>query len=91
MNKYNAILKAKIRRRYSFRVAGSFMRIGEDAIKASKIFLDIVTDNKANGAASHIELAGFPHHSLDVLLPKPACGRKRMFGLFVDSWRPQRT
>src|SRR5690606_19594394 len=31
---------------------------------------DIVLTKRANGAASHIELAGFPHHSLDKYLPK---------------------
>ena len=36
---------------------------GEDAIKASGI-LDIVLTKRANGAASEIELAGFPHHAL---------------------------
>ena len=25
---------------------------------------------RANGAASHVELAGFPHHSLETYLPK---------------------
>ncbi len=42
---------------------------GEDAIRTSKI-LDIVLTRRANGSASHIELAGFPHHALDTYLPK---------------------
>ncbi len=42
---------------------------GEDAIKASKI-LGIILTKRKNGAAAHIELAGFPHHSLDNYLPK---------------------
>ena len=42
---------------------------GEDAIKTSKI-LGIVLTKRANGAASHVELAGFPHHSLETYLPK---------------------
>lgn len=52
-----------------FRVGDFYETFGEDAIKASKI-LDITLTKRANGAASHIELAGFPHHSLDNYLPK---------------------
>lgn len=52
-----------------FRVGDFYETFGEDAITASKI-LDIVLTRRANGAASHIELAGFPHHALDTYLPK---------------------
>jgi DNA mismatch repair protein MutS len=52
-----------------FRVGDFYETFGEDAIKASKI-LNITLTKRANGAASHIELAGFPHHSLDNYLPK---------------------
>jgi len=52
-----------------FRVGDFYETFGEDAIKASQI-LGIVLTKRANGAASHIELAGFPHHSLDTYLPK---------------------
>ncbi len=52
-----------------FRVGDFYETFGEDAIKASRI-LGIVLTKRANGAASHIELAGFPHHSLDNYLPK---------------------
>jgi DNA mismatch repair protein MutS len=52
-----------------FRVGDFYETFGEDAIKASKI-LGIVLTKRANGSASHIELAGFPHHSLDNYLPK---------------------
>ena len=52
-----------------FRVGDFYETFGEDAIKASQI-LDIVLTKRANGAASHIELAGFPYHSLDSYLPK---------------------
>ena len=51
-----------------FRVGDFYELFGEDAIKASNI-LDIVLTNRANGS-SKIELAGFPHHSLDNYLPK---------------------
>ncbi|HYH55487.1 MAG TPA: DNA mismatch repair protein MutS, partial [Anseongella sp.] len=52
-----------------FRVGDFYETFGEDAVKASGI-LGIVLTRRANGAASHIELAGFPHHSLDSYLPK---------------------
>jgi DNA mismatch repair protein MutS len=52
-----------------FRVGDFYETFGEDAITASKI-LGIVLTKRANGSASHIELAGFPHHSLDTYLPK---------------------
>lgn len=52
-----------------FRVGDFYETFGEDAIKASKV-LDIVLTKRSNGAASEVELAGFPHHSLDVYLPK---------------------
>jgi DNA mismatch repair protein MutS len=52
-----------------FRVGDFYETFGDDAIKASQI-LGIVLTKRANGTAAHIELAGFPHHSLDVYLPK---------------------
>ena len=52
-----------------FRVGDFYETFGEDAVTASHI-LDIVLTKRANGAASHIELAGFPHHSLDSYLPR---------------------
>ncbi len=52
-----------------FRVGDFYETFGEDAIRASKI-LGIVLTQRKNGAASTVELAGFPHHSLEVYLPK---------------------
>jgi DNA mismatch repair protein MutS len=52
-----------------FRVGDFYETFGEDAVKASGI-LGIVLTKRANGAATHIELAGFPHHSLETYLPK---------------------
>lgn len=52
-----------------FRVGDFYETFGEDAIKASKI-LGIVLTKRHNGAANEIELAGFPHHSLETYLPK---------------------
>lgn len=52
-----------------FRVGDFYETFGEDAIKASEI-LGITLTRRANGAASYVELAGFPHHALDTYLPK---------------------
>jgi DNA mismatch repair protein MutS len=52
-----------------FRVGGFYETFGEDAVKASKV-LGIVLTHRANGSASSVELAGFPHHALDTYLPK---------------------
>jgi len=52
-----------------FRVGDFYETFGEDAIKTSKI-LGIVLTRRANGAASYVELAGFPFHALDTYLPK---------------------
>ena len=52
-----------------FRVGDFYETFGEDAIKASAV-LGIVLTRRANGSATYIELAGFPHHSLDTYLPK---------------------
>lgn len=69
MKQYNAIKAKHPGALLLFRVGDFYETFGEDAIKASRI-LDIVLTKRANGAASHIELAGFPHHSLDSYLPK---------------------
>ncbi len=52
-----------------FRVGDFYETFGEDAIKTSKI-LGIVLTRRANGAATFVELAGFPYHALDTYLPK---------------------
>ncbi len=52
-----------------FRVGDFYETFGEDAIKTAEI-LGIVLTRRANGAASYVELAGFPHHALDTYLPK---------------------
>jgi DNA mismatch repair protein MutS len=69
MKQYNAIKAKHPGALLLFRVGDFYETFGEDAVKASKI-LDIVLTKRANGSASHIELAGFPHHSLDNYLPK---------------------
>ena len=52
-----------------FRVGDFYETFGEDAIKAAEI-LGITLTRRANGAASYVELAGFPYHALDTYLPK---------------------
>lgn len=69
MKQYNAIKAKYPGALLLFRVGDFYETFGEDAVKTSKV-LDIVLTKRANGAASHIELAGFPHHSLDNYLPK---------------------
>ena len=69
MKQYNTIKAKYPDAILLFRVGDFYETFGEDAIKASKI-LGIVLTKRANGSASHIELAGFPHHSVDTYLPK---------------------
>lgn len=52
-----------------FRVGDFYETFGEDAITASRI-LGITLTKRSNGAASSIELAGFPHHALETYLHK---------------------
>ncbi len=51
-----------------FRVGDFYETFGEDAVKASRV-LGIVLTSRNNGG-SDIELAGFPHHSMDLYLPR---------------------
>lgn len=52
-----------------FRVGDFFETFEEDARVAAKV-LGIVLTKRANGAAEDVPLAGFPHHAIDVYLPK---------------------
>jgi DNA mismatch repair protein MutS len=52
-----------------FRMGDFFETFEQDAITASKV-LGITLTKRANGAASDVPLAGFPHHALDNYLPK---------------------
>ena len=52
-----------------FRVGDFYECMGVDAVKASGV-LGITLTRRMNGDKSSIELAGFPHHALDVYLPK---------------------
>ena len=52
-----------------FRVGDFYETFADDALVASKV-LGIVLTKRANGTNASVPLAGFPHHSLDVYLPK---------------------
>lgn len=52
-----------------FRVGDFYETFNEDAVIASKV-LGIVLTKRANGSATFVDLAGFPHHSLDTYLHK---------------------
>lgn len=52
-----------------FRVGDFYETFSDDAIAASEI-LGITLTRRGNGAATSVELAGFPHHALDTYLPK---------------------
>ncbi|MGL5277244.1 DNA mismatch repair protein MutS [Myroides sp.] len=52
-----------------FRVGDFYETFGEDAVRTSKI-LGITLTKRSAGTASETELAGFPHHSINVYLPK---------------------
>ncbi len=52
-----------------FRVGDFYETFGEDAIISSKV-LGITLTKRSKDSASAIELAGFPHHSLDTYLHK---------------------
>ena len=69
MQQYNTIKAKYPGALLLFRVGDFYETFGQDAVKAAQI-LGIVLTKRANGAASHIELAGFPHHSLETYLPK---------------------
>jgi DNA mismatch repair protein MutS len=69
MKQYNAIKGKYPDALLLFRVGDFYETFGSDAVKAANI-LGIILTKKANGYASTIELAGFPHHSLDTYLPK---------------------
>ena len=69
MKQYNAIKAKYPGALLLFRVGDFYETFGQDAVTASKI-LDIVLTKRGAGSSSEIELAGFPHHSLDSYLPK---------------------
>ena len=69
MKQYNQIKARHPQALLLFRVGDFYETFGEDAIKTAKI-LGIILTKRGAGSPSEIELAGFPHHSLDTYLPK---------------------
>ena len=69
MQQYNAIKAKYPDALLLFRVGDFYETFGQDAIQASKI-LDIILTKRGAGSQSETELAGFPHHSLNLYLPK---------------------
>lgn len=69
MKQYNQIKARHPEALLLFRVGDFYETFGEDAVKTSRI-LGIILTKRKNGAAGEVELAGFPHHSLDTYLPK---------------------
>jgi DNA mismatch repair protein MutS len=68
MKQYNGIKAKYPDAMLLFRVGDFYETFGQDAIKAANI-LGIVLTSRNNGS-SKLELAGFPHHSLNTYLPK---------------------
>ncbi len=69
MTQYNSIKGKYPDALLLFRVGDFYETFGKDAIVTADV-LGIILTKRANGSASHIELAGFPHHALDTYLPK---------------------
>jgi DNA mismatch repair protein MutS len=69
MKQYNTIKAKHPDAILLFRVGDFYETFSEDAIRAADI-LGITLTRRANGAASFVELAGFPYHALDTYLPK---------------------
>lgn len=69
MKQYNSVKAKYPDALLLFRVGDFYETFGEDAKKTARI-LGIILTKRANGSASAVELAGFPHHALDSYLPK---------------------
>jgi len=69
MKQYNAIKAKYPDALLLFRVGDFYETFGADAIKTAGI-LGIILTKRGAGSESEIELAGFPHHSINTYLPK---------------------
>jgi DNA mismatch repair protein MutS len=69
MQQYNVIKAKYPGALLLFRVGDFYETFGEDAVKTAQI-LGIVLTRRGQGPNGHIELAGFPHHSLENFLSK---------------------
>ncbi|WP_295230331.1 DNA mismatch repair protein MutS [uncultured Chryseobacterium sp.] len=68
MTQYNTIKAKYPDALLLFRVGDFYETFGQDAVKTSQILGIVLT--KRNNGEGHVELAGFPHHSIDSYLPK---------------------
>lgn len=69
MQQYNSIKAKHPDAILLFRIGDFYETFGQDAIRTSAA-LGITLTKRRNGAAAEVELAGFPHHSLETYLPK---------------------
>jgi len=70
MKQYNSIKAKYPDALLLFRIGDFYETFGEDAIKAAGILNITLTARNNGGNGEKIELAGFPHHSLNTYLPK---------------------
>ncbi len=76
MKQYNQIKAKHPQALLLFRVGDFYETFSSDAVETARI-LGIVLTSRRNGS-SNVELAGFPHHSLDTYLPKLVRAGKRV-------------
>jgi len=76
MKQYNQIKAKHPQALLLFRVGDFYETFSSDAVETARI-LGIVLTSRRNGT-SNVELAGFPHHSLDTYLPKLVRAGKRV-------------
>lgn len=76
MKQYNQIKAKHPQALLLFRVGDFYETFSSDAVETARI-LGIVLTSRKNGS-SNVELAGFPHHSLDNYLPKLVRAGKRV-------------
>ena len=69
MKQYNDIKRKYPDACLLFRVGDFYETFGEDAVRTAQI-LGITLTKRGAGSTSETELAGFPHHSINVYLPK---------------------
>ncbi len=70
MTQYNTIKAKYPDALLLFRVGDFYETFGADAVRTSQILGIVLTKRNNGGDGQTIELAGFPHHSLDSYLPK---------------------
>jgi len=77
MKQYNEIKAKYPETVLLFRMGDFFETFGDDAVITAKV-CGITLTKRNNGAAGDMALAGFPHHQLDVYLPKLVRGGYRV-------------